>query len=508
MKETLKCIIKIVSPVHIGCDDVYEPTGFVVDEENKHLIQFNPSLFISELETKEREKLSQICKKGTVASILELYKFFRGKKAEGRRVELCTGFMDHYRKTLQIPENNSHRINQELNKFTIARTAYRPSDTRPYIPGSSVKGSLRTGYLNHLCQGKRQSGRDIEKDLLNYRQIDEDPFGKVKVSDFQPVGDVKTKIVYAVNQKKKISDKDAGGPYQIFEVIQPGAVFTGEITVNDVHEKSSIREAVKLDTLIYGTGRFYSNENIRENEELSRVGIPPVKFQENENISKNAPTTGYRIIPLRIGRHSGAESVTIEGNRSIKIMLGRGNRPKIMDHATTLWLASQKSKSPDTANLLPFGWSCIEEISVKNENDFDIRENEYLQKSVKEAEKKIQIAEQRLKEEKEAEKKAQEKKAELKRLKEEEEKKKKILEEMTPEERFLVQCDDGSVTGEEINSAYKNIDKYSDEYKKEVAVRLKKHWQDNKNWTKKDVGQKKWKKIRERNTKLDEIIND
>jgi len=30
-----KVRLHIISPVHIGCDDVYEPTGFVVDKAAK-----------------------------------------------------------------------------------------------------------------------------------------------------------------------------------------------------------------------------------------------------------------------------------------------------------------------------------------------------------------------------------------------------------------------------------------------------------------------------------------
>ena len=67
--------LKVVSPIHIGCDEVYEPTGFVVDEEKKELVSFDPAAFLGQLEQKELDRFSAICKKGTVASLLEIYKF-------------------------------------------------------------------------------------------------------------------------------------------------------------------------------------------------------------------------------------------------------------------------------------------------------------------------------------------------------------------------------------------------------------------------------------------------
>lgn len=65
---------------------------------------------------------------------------------------------------------------------------------------------------------------------------------------------------------------------------------------------------------------------------------------------------------LRIGRHSGAEAVTIEGNRHIKIMRGKGQQPKYLDHTTTIWLASETSKPNTNNGLLPFGWAVMEVV--------------------------------------------------------------------------------------------------------------------------------------------------
>jgi CRISPR-associated protein Csm5 len=61
---------------------------------------------------------------------------------------------------------------------------------------------------------------------------------------------------------------------------------------------------------------------------------------------------------LRVGRHSGAEGVTIDGARNIKIMKGKGNSTDYLDHATTIWLAGDVAKS--NKGLLPFGWVLIE----------------------------------------------------------------------------------------------------------------------------------------------------
>ena len=68
------------------------------------------------------------------------------------------------------------------------------------------------------------------------------------------------------------------------------------------------------------------------------------------------------VFPLRLGRHSGAECLTIEGVRTIKIMGKKGERPKDGPNSTTVWLAGDSNKA--TSGLLPFGWVALEVLDV------------------------------------------------------------------------------------------------------------------------------------------------
>jgi CRISPR-associated protein Csm5 len=72
------------------------------------------------------------------------------------------------------------------------------------------------------------------------------------------------------------------------------------------------------------------------------------------------------VFLLRVGRHSGAESVTLNGVRDIKIMEGKGpdgrNKSSNSNAAKTLWLAAV-TKDQST-KLLPFGWVLVELQSI------------------------------------------------------------------------------------------------------------------------------------------------
>ncbi len=361
----LRLYLKTLEPIHVGCDEVYEPTGFCVDTQKRHLSIFEPLDFINSLTPPDRAKLSAICQKGTPASILELYKFMRNRPIAGRRVPVCAGLIAHYQQVLKLtPE----RVRNELNNFQIQRTVFRAADQRPYIPGSAIKGALRTAFLNSLAKtdrsatprGKR-AHKDLEQKLLNLdrikpgERISKDPFRLVKVSDFAPVGESGTMVLYVVN-KKKVGDQLGQGPYQILEIIPPGTVFTGALRVDAPLRADAVSMPIDLQKLLNSCHHFYNQEKERETHQLQQAGI---QFK-----SRMGPQ-GTCLI--RLGRHSGAESVTIDGHRSIKIMQGRGNQPKYLDRATTFWLVSGTRQPAGVAELKPFGWAFLGGMSAENE---------------------------------------------------------------------------------------------------------------------------------------------
>jgi CRISPR-associated protein Csm5 len=66
---------------------------------------------------------------------------------------------------------------------------------------------------------------------------------------------------------------------------------------------------------------------------------------------------GGSAMLLRVGRHSGAESVTFDRHRWIRIMEGRG-KAHWAHEATTIWLAADSDDG--RTDLRPFGWLLLE----------------------------------------------------------------------------------------------------------------------------------------------------
>ncbi len=473
-REIFECRLRILSPLHIGCDAEYEPMGFCVDEPGQRLIVFDPHRFIAGLSPEDKAALSQICRKGTVASILELYQFLRGRQISGRGINVCHGFIDHYKQTLGIDIHDERKLKQELSHFSISRTAFTPHNQQPYIPGTALKGALRTGYLNDVASKKEEitvgkgyfAGVNLERKLLDAYSlkkdwktqkerkvygIEGDPFRLVKISDFRPLGEAPTKIVYAVNEKKTPSVKEAQRPFQLREVIEPGAEFCGQIIVETKHPRSLINHTITGANLLATTDWFFTSEQQREAKELRVLGSEPVVAPEDNKLAL-----------LRLGRHSGAECVTIEEYREINVA-GPGKKPQCKKSATTLWLASDVRKPVNKQSLRPFGWAVLTDAEATRNKE-------------REAEKKRAAA--------------------LKRQAE--------WEAMSPEDRDIATVRDPSVNENQVVEIFNRMDQFSEPKKQELAQALKAYWIRHGKWDNKKSTAKQKQKVARVKAVLDE----
>jgi len=345
--------LHILSPVHIGCDDVYEPFSFVIDENKKKLIHFSPIEFMRYLSEEDKNEFSKICMS---ENILELYKFVKRKYKPNvgfKEIDVTEGIVTHYKKVL---EKNFFNKDEVINQFLINRTMYNVNNNIPYIPGSSIKGAIRTAYLSKLAEEKkikncRKKSFELERELL-HGAFQKDPFRLIKISDFQPIGNIKTKIVYAINKKKKKSNYESKALYQILEIITPNSVFEGTITIFNAEKNSEIVKPIsQLNDLLKIVNNFYSN--LLEND----LGLEISEYMKPELKNNLLKTTFI----LRIGKHSGAESVTIENNRNIKIQQGKNKKPIFSNHSTTFWVVSETIK-PLNNKIVPLGLTLLEII--------------------------------------------------------------------------------------------------------------------------------------------------
>lgn len=357
--------LHILSPVHIGCDESYTPLEFVIDADRNLLIHFNLWQFIENLDSKDWQKLKTISENVSLKTLVEIYRFYSELKSKikGHTIPIPAELAERYRKVKQL--SKEQEILKEFNQFEIPRTYFNPYTQKPVIPGSSLKGSLRTGYLDGLLmeatdrekiikEVKPKKPNELEEILLNGK-FNTDPFKLFKVSDFEPEDEIKIKIIYQINVRKlnNFSRESLSIP---IEVIQEKNTFRGTIQVDTPIENSGIKKTINFKELLLKVHRHYArlfNEEVNLKNK-KRFILPDVDaFKEGLK---------QKFFLIRLGKHSGAEAVTIEGVRKIKVKTAEGSA--ILSSSTTIWLASEERKPTNLSQATSFGWVMLEVLNA------------------------------------------------------------------------------------------------------------------------------------------------
>jgi CRISPR-associated protein Csm5 len=382
-----KIALTPLSPIHIGCGEDFEPTNYVIDAEQKLLYGFDPSR--AALPEHLAKELTNLGEKG---NLLGIQKFFRDKRDYFKPLShvlmsVASGVAHDYGNKIGRIANLEASGNKVFNQFTIERHVH--SRNTLYIPGSGLKGALRTALMDRLNNGNPVTNVAEKKDStkLAKRLLDGDfatsPLRLLKVGDLMPSDDrgiLDRSVLYAVNRYKRPKfDKDTGqekSPRGIVarkECLLPGQyrALTGEITVQDLGgkgittgEKRNVpRQNMRPDiTQIAKDSNTYHLPRLRaELADMDRTGlVNPAWKQAIESLltTLKACLDEGQIVLVRIGRYGGAESKTLTQAAEIKIMGKQGQPPKYLPHTTTYWLAAQTAD--DRKHLIPFGWAILE----------------------------------------------------------------------------------------------------------------------------------------------------
>jgi CRISPR-associated protein Csm5 len=193
-----------LSPIHIGCGDDFEPTNYVI--ENGLLYGFDASRAV--LPENLRQRLSQL---GDKADLLGIQRFFREHRQHfiphaDVLMPVAKGLAADYEKQVGQVANNEGNGNRVFNQLFIERASH--SGGQPLIPGSSVKGALRTAVVDAINNGQRVIDRDeIRKpDYLEKRLLEGDfatsPLRLLKTADFMPVSEVARQVLYGQPEER------------------------------------------------------------------------------------------------------------------------------------------------------------------------------------------------------------------------------------------------------------------------------------------------------------------
>ena len=406
-----RMFITPLSPIHFGTGESYEPTNYVIEDGVLH--EFDTGAVMAALSDADRKNLLAIGNLRPDAGMIEaLQRFFHERREPLmghaiQRIPVLSGVANLYKKRIGQAANREADGKKVLNRLEIDRTSFNPVTRLPVLFGSSLKGAMRTALLDGVNSGagllkvedrrtgkrRDENNQELQNRLFQYQagKFELDPMRLVQLSDATWSGESglpAAQVHLAVN-RKKVEVKDQQGNvrksqaeskelYQILECVSGWhfRAFSGKLNLQSVagvpeQDRKGNRQ-LPLATLRFDAAQvaracndFYRPILDEECRLLHQRGLLDATWyraiQQFLATSQTSLERGDAFL-LRVGRHSGAESVTLNGVRAIKIMEGKGadgkNQSSSASTAKTLWLAADEKDQ--STNLLPFGWLLIE----------------------------------------------------------------------------------------------------------------------------------------------------
>lgn len=379
-----------LSPVHIGADETYEPGNYVIDDEAGALYGFETQAAVAGLEDRDKQQLLSIVNgKPGEEMLTRVQAFFdhqRDKLIPFARPAIPTakGVVELYRKRIGKTAQHEGGGKRVINRLEIERTFYNPVTGEPLFPGSSIKGAIRTALLDRENKGREPSGKiknqKFQSELFQGR-FHTDPLRLISVGDARwqgPDNVPACRINFAVNRKREPVLKDGKlvrsqaetkGLYQLLECVidQADRSLQGSLQIHDVSRigrggdklpKPDLRWSVR--EIADACNGFYFDLFQRELDKIkARSYLHKAWLDKIDRLLQNGllkQMQNGEVFLLRLGRHSGAEGLTLNGARSIKIMQGK-NKPWEKE-PKTWWLAAEHIDEKNA--MLPFGWVLVE----------------------------------------------------------------------------------------------------------------------------------------------------
>lgn len=382
-----------LSPIHIGADESYEPGNYVIDDEAGALYSFDSQAALAGLSDSDRQQLLAIVNgKPDDTMLTKVQSFFHNHREKllafaKPPVPTAGGIKSLYRKRIGQTAQHEGQGRRVINKLEIDRTFYNPADGLPLLPGSSIKGAIRTALLDDINDGKplidrKQTNQKLQESLFEGK-FHTDPMRLISLGDagWQGKADKPAcQVQFAVNRKRKPvikngkwlqSQAEASNLYQLLECVAPCHYqgFTGSLTLLDTqsvaqgnrklprpHLHWTAQDIAKACNDFY-MGLFWKELNgMKERDYLQADWLRQIEQLMDKGLTQRLHN-GEAFL-LRVGRHSGAEALTLNGVRNIRIMQGRGEKPKWENQPKTWWLAADDISN--RTNLLPFGWLLVE----------------------------------------------------------------------------------------------------------------------------------------------------
>ena len=325
-QETYKIKAEILTPVHIGDGTELEPLEYVIKDK---FYKVNLEEWLSTLSGEKAEEFKRLTGREYAQNTIltQLRQFVKENIDISRYMEwsadVSEAVKEIYKDKFDKPEN-------QLPMSPFIRTA-----NKPYLPGSSIKGAIRTAYLNFLKRGaqvlsERKRADLVEGELLKAIApgrdgkpprfaIDKDPFRTIKVKDvFLPENS--TFFAEVINHNRDKSNRINPTTIQILSevtyasLIGKPVTFELEISIDKKvlsHQDSGINthnKEITIETFLKACDNFYKDALKEERDKFLKNAIGGEEIGKAYQQILDNTKNGYLF---RLGWGSGLISMTI-----------------------------------------------------------------------------------------------------------------------------------------------------------------------------------------------------
>jgi len=365
-----KVKLEVITPIHIGSGEEYYPVDYTIDESQKKLYVIDENKLLNSVEREGKlDDFTRLASSYTQTNDA-LLSFIRERAK------------NNYKYVVDIEDNALNYINK-MGAFRapISRFIRNKYDGKVYIPGSTVKGAIRSALIEMVMKRiDKKYETDNRKDAIekfkndfktdpcreleaflnvsgNAKDAKSDVMRYFKISDFIATKTTeKVYKVFAIKRPLEDGTREVQDIPDILESVEKGSSFEGTLEIDDkflneinkLLNKFNLKavKSISANNIALWIRNFYRIKVYGVEKDVFLWDSDAKFFGANEYIKyesifkKFSKSFRYSIEPkntfmVKVGKHSGAISKTIDGCRSIWVK----GAEKLQDHQTTLWLA-------------------------------------------------------------------------------------------------------------------------------------------------------------------------
>lgn len=321
--EDIRLECEILSPVHIGTGEEIAAYDYFI--QSGLLIKINLNKVIDSLSENELAQFNQINESG---NFIGLRRFLIKKSNDRTWLTGVTEFTIPV--SSEIEKKYNENIDNPANQLLIQLNQRTRISNNPILPGSSIKGAIRTAVLNKLgtkfdhLPGNSRKAEGILLNAFNKKtgnfQVEWDPFKYFKIGDVQlNQGDSYICAVKNVSKdgQNRLKTNEMQMIHEVFNSTLVDKSLKFEIVIK-IGKMQAGNEILDKRFIFNSCKGFY-------NHKLSTTNFDYFQGTEIEDyivkIMKQVNSSDEFLI--RVGRFSGKESITLDKHRTGKLAATR-----------------------------------------------------------------------------------------------------------------------------------------------------------------------------------------